>query len=123
MAAPGRPPRQRGSGGRTLMLLGVLLALAAGTIVIYIVSQATSTGPQLQTVVVATIDLPANTILSSTTADAQHTLISKAFNEVQIPVTATPTDAFKFTDETQLEATYNNFVVTGEFIQGDILRT
>jgi hypothetical protein len=123
MAAPGRPPRQRGSGGRTLMLLGVLLALAAGTIVIYIVSQATSTGPQLQTVVVAKIELPANTILSSTTTDAQHTLISAAFQEVQMPVTSTPTDAFKFTDETQLEATFNNFVVVGEFLQGDILRT
>ena len=38
MAAPARPPRPRSGGGRTLMLLGVLLALAAGTIVIYIVS-------------------------------------------------------------------------------------
>ncbi len=122
MAAPGRPPRPRGSGGRTLMLLGVLLALAAGTIVIYIVSQATSTGPQLQTVVVASINLPANTTLSSTTSDATHTLISTAFKEEQIPVTSVPADAYQFTSELQLEATLNNYVVLGEFLAGDILR-
>src|SRR5437868_9757513 len=101
MAAPGRPPRPRGSGGRTLMLLGVLLALAAGTIVIYIVSQATSTGPQLQTVVAAKIDLPANTVLSSTTTDAQHMLIKDAFVEEQIPVTSVPANAYVFTSQLQ----------------------
>jgi hypothetical protein len=123
MAAPGRPPRPRGSGGRTLMLLGVLLALAAGTIVIYIVSQATSTGPQLTTVVVAKVDLPANTILSSTVSDSQHKLISAAFAEEQIPVTAVPANAFQWQGQLDLESKINNDVVTGEFLQGDILRT
>jgi Flp pilus assembly protein CpaB len=104
------------------MLLGVLLALAAGTVVIYIVSQATSTGPQLGTVVVAKIDLPANTILSSTTADTTHTLISAAFEEKQFPVDAIPSDAFPWVGETDLESKVNNSVVIGGFLHGDILR-
>ena len=104
------------------MLLGVLLALAAGTVVIYIVSQATSTGPQLGTVVVAKVDLPANTILSSTTADTGHTLISAAFEEKQFPVDAIPTDAFPWVNEIDLESKLNNTVVIGGFLHGDILR-
>jgi Flp pilus assembly protein CpaB len=104
------------------MLLGVLLALAAGTVVIYIVSQATSTGPQLGTVVVAKVDLPANTILSSTTADTTHTLISAAFEEKQFPVDAIPSDAFPWVSELDLESKINNTVVVGGILHGEILR-
>src|SRR5262249_3770841 len=111
MAAPARPPRPRSTGGRTLMLLGVLLALAAATIVIYIVSQATSTGPQTTTVVVAKIDLPANTVLSATAKDAAHTLISDAFLAEQVPVDVAPADAYKWISQLDLDSKLNNYVV------------
>jgi hypothetical protein len=50
MSAQIRQPRTRGGGGRTLMLLGVILALAAGIMVIYVVS--TAGGPQTHEVTV-----------------------------------------------------------------------
>src|SRR5262249_2584637 len=122
MAAPARPPRPRSGGGRTLMLLGVLLALAAGTIVIYIVSQATTPGAQKTTVVVAKIDLPANTVLSSTTKDATHTLISDAFAAEDVPVDIAPIDAYKWTGQLDLDSKLNNYVVSGGFFKGEFLR-
>src|SRR5262245_55410374 len=102
MAAPTRPPRTRASGGRTLMLLGVLLALAAGTIVICIVSQATSSGTQVVTVVVAKQDLPAGTILSVDASDKTHTLITDAFVQKQVSADFVPENAFAFTTQDAL---------------------
>jgi len=124
MAAPARPPRPRSGGGRTLMLLGVLLALAAGTIVIYIVSQATGGGTQKTTVVVAKIDLPANTVLSSSPSqkDATHTLISDAFVSEDVPVDVAPIDAYKWISQADLDSKLNNYVVTGQFLKGEFLR-
>ena len=119
---PGRPPRARSSGGRTLMLLGVLLALAAGTIVIYIVSQATSTGPQMITVVEAKEDIPANTVLSSSTSDKVHVLIGDAFTTVSVPADSAPTNAFTFVSADDLAAKLNNYVVVAQIYQGEILR-
>lgn len=105
------------------MLLGVLLALAAGTIVIYIVSQATNTGPQMTTVVVAAQTLNANTILvAQPQQGAQYVQISVAFKEISVPTESVPQDAFVWQGEQNLEATYNNYVVTGQFLAGDILR-
>src|SRR5262249_3436113 len=115
MAAPARPPRPRSGGGRTLMLLGVLLALAAGTIVIFIVSQATNTAAQTTTVVVAKIDLPANTVLSSSLKDPSHTLISDAFASEEVPMDVAPIDAYKWTSQLDLDSKLNNYVVTGQF--------
>lgn len=123
MAAPTRPPRTRASGGRALMLLGVLLALAAGLIVIFIVSQATSTQTQTVTVVVAQINLPANTILSVSQKDAAHTLISEAFVEKQVSTDFVPKDAYAFTSVDALNIQLNDNVVVGAFYAGEILRT
>ncbi len=122
MAAPTRPPRTRASGGRTLMLLGVLLALAAGTIVIFIVSQATSTVSSVVTVVVAKQDLPAGTILSVDTADASHMLISTAFVSKQVSADFAPANAYTFTSQDALNLELNNKVVVGSFYAGEILR-
>ena len=84
MGAPSRPPRARSSGGRTLMLLGVLLALAAGTIVIYIVSQATGSPSQTVQGVIAAKAIPAGTELlaapsTSGTPNPNTMLVADAF--------------------------------------------
>lgn len=110
------------------MLLGVLLALAAGTIVIYIVSQATSSGPTLTYVVESTMKLPANSILVATlptTSDPsqKYVLISQAFAQKQVPVDVAPADAFQWKSMDDLNAQLTNEVVTGDFLQGEILRT
>ncbi len=122
MAAPTRQPRTRATGGRTLMLLGVLLALAAGTIVIFIVSQATSTTTQVVTVVVAKQDLPAGTILSVDTSDKNHTLITDAFVPKQVSADFVPANAFTYTTQDALNLELNNKVVVGSFYGGEILR-
>ncbi len=127
MTAPARPPRPRSTGGRPLMLLGVLLALAAGTIVIFIVSQATSTGPSLTTVVESAIKLPSNSILVAQLPATQdptqkYILISQAFVTKQVPVDAAPADAFPWKSQDDLNAQLTNKVVVGDFLQGEILR-
>ncbi|HLJ80019.1 MAG TPA: hypothetical protein VKT52_00955 [Ktedonobacterales bacterium] len=125
MAAPTRAPRTRASGGRTLMLLGVLLALAAGTIVIYIVSQATTTGGQSVTVVMAKQNITSGTILTvAPTNLANHQLsITDAFVAKQVSADIAPADYQPFTTQDQLNIKLNNEVVTGTYYQGDILRT
>jgi Flp pilus assembly protein CpaB len=104
------------------MLLGVLLALAAGTIVIFIVSQATSGGTQVVTVVVAKQDLPAGTILSVDTTDKTHTLIADAFIQKQVSADFVPQNAFAFTTQDALNLELNNKVIVGTFYSGEILR-
>jgi Flp pilus assembly protein CpaB len=122
MVAPARPPRARASGGRTMMLLGVLLALAAGTIVIFIVSQATSTATQSITVVVAKVDLPAGTSLSVDTSDKTHMLISDAFTTKSVSADFAPQNAYTFTTTDAENLELNNKVVVGSFYAGEILR-
>src|SRR5215469_11424122 len=124
MAAPTRQPRTRSSGGRTLMLLGVLLALAAGTIVIFIVSQATTSSTQVVTVVVAKTDLPAGTILSVTASDptTSHMLITDAFTTKQVAADFVPENAFAYTTGDALNLELNNKVIVGTFYGGEILR-
>lgn len=106
------------------MLLGVLLALAAGAIVIYIVSTAVGAGTQTTTVVAAKADLPAGTILTVDTTDpAKHYLkISDAF--VPKPVTSSfvPQNALPFISADELNIKLNNQVIVGTFYAGDILR-
>jgi Flp pilus assembly protein CpaB len=104
------------------MLLGVLLALAAGTIVIFIVSQATTSGTQVVTVVVAKQDLPAGTILSVDTSDKTHMLITDAFVQKQVSADFVPENAFAFTTPDALNLELNNKVVVGTFYNGEILR-
>ena len=124
MAAPNRPPRTRASGGRTLMLLGVLLALAAGTIVIYIVSTAVGAGSQTTTVVVATKDLPAGSILTVQTTDASKNYLSinDAFIQKTVTASFVPQNALPYISQDDLNIKLNNQVIVGAFYAGDILR-
>jgi Flp pilus assembly protein CpaB len=129
MAAPARPVRTRSSGGRTLILLGVLLALAAGAIVIFVVTTYTSTQQQTETVVVAAINLPAGSVLSTTqsgqvgTSAGTFELISAAFTTKTVNTDFAPKDAYVFKNQTDLNNYLNNMVVQGTFLAGDILRT
>lgn len=122
MAAPTRAPRTRASGGRTLMLLGVLLALAAGTIVIYIVSQATTGSAATVTVVVATQPIPEGKILSVDTADTTHVRISDYFTTKAVPQSIVPPNARPWVSQDDLNIYLNDQVVVGQFYQGDILQ-
>ncbi len=124
MATQVRPPRTRSTGGRTLMLLGVLLALAAGIIVIYVVSTAVGPATHTTTVVVAQENLSASTILSSSTTDTTHTLISTAFamKQVNADFLQNIPDAYVFQSQDQLNQDLTDKVVVGQFFAGDILR-
>ncbi|HZC05601.1 MAG TPA: hypothetical protein VE338_08165 [Ktedonobacterales bacterium] len=128
MAAPARPMRTRSSGGRTLILLGVLLALAAGAIVIFVVSQYTSAPLQTETVVVAASDLPAGAILSTTqsgqvgTSAGTYELISAAFTTKTVNTDFAPKDAYVFKSQGDLNTFLNNQVLSSEFYSGEILR-
>ncbi|HST87483.1 MAG TPA: hypothetical protein VLJ14_03825 [Ktedonobacterales bacterium] len=122
MGAPNRPARARSSGGRTLMLLGVLLALAAGTIVIFVVSTVVPPTGSSVNVVVAAKDLPTGTILSVTAGDTTHTLITAAFIEQAMPENVAPKNALTFTSQDNLNILLNNKVIVGAFYQGEVLR-
>jgi len=122
MGAPIRPARARSSGGRTLMLLGVLLALAAGTIVIFVVSTVVPPSGSSVTVIVAATDLPTGTILSVTAGDTGHTLITAAFKQQQMPQDAAPKNALIFTSQNDLNVLLNNKIIVGTFYQGEVLR-
>lgn len=125
MAAPSRAPRTRASGGRTLMLLGVLLALAAGTIVIYIVSQATTTSAQTVMVVMAKINITPGQVLTVGPTDPSKNALSvaDAFVAKQVSADYAPPDYLPFVSQDQLNVKLNNQVVIGAYYAGDILRT
>jgi Flp pilus assembly protein CpaB len=123
MSAQIRQPRARGGGGRTLMLLGVLLALGAGIMVIYVVTTAGTTPSHEVTVVVAAKDITASTILTASAAsDPSHTLISEAFTTKQVNSDFVPQGAYNYVSPTQLSIDLNDEIVTGQFYAGDILR-
>ncbi|HEX8996280.1 MAG TPA: hypothetical protein VF812_09645 [Ktedonobacterales bacterium] len=128
MAAPARPMRTRSSGGRTLILLGVLLALAAGAIVIFVVSQYTSAPLQTETVVVAATDLPAGSVLSTSqsgtvgTSAGTYVLISAAFTTKTVNTDFAPKDAYIFKSQADLNQLLNNQVISSTFYAGEILR-
>src|SRR5262249_30351213 len=82
----------------------------------------TNTAAQTTTVVVAKIDLPANTVLSSSLKDPSHTLISDAFASEEVPMDVAPIDAYKWTSQLDLDSKLNNYVVTGQFLKGEFLR-
>lgn len=104
------------------MLLGVLLALAAGTIVIYVVSAATGSASHTVMVVVAAKDLPSSTILSSSTSDTTHTLISDAFTTKPVNSEFAPANVYVYQNPDRLNADLNDKVIIGQFYAGDILR-
>jgi Flp pilus assembly protein CpaB len=122
MATQVRPPRTRGTGGRTLMLLGVLLALFAGIIVVYVVSTAVGPPTHTETVVVANKNLTSSTILSAGTSDSSHTLVSDAFVTKQMNSDVVPQDAYVFQSPSQLSIDLTDKVVVGQFFAGDVLR-
>lgn len=122
MSAQIRQPRARGGGGRTLMLLGVILALAAGIMVIYVVTTAGPATTHQVTVVVAAKDLTSGTILTAGEGDASHTTISDAFISKQVNSDFVPQGAYVYTSPTQLSTYLNDQIVTGQFFAGDILR-
>ena len=83
LAGPGRPSGGRTSSGRTLILLGVLLALGAGAIVIYVVSQYQPRDVVFRLGNRRQGRLPAGKVLSVDASDATHLLISDAFEVVE----------------------------------------
>ena len=110
MQAPVRPNRARASGGRTLILLGVLLALAAGAIVIFVVSQyGGSPLASTEMVVVANQDLPPGSVLSNTqsgtVAGVNYISISAAFVTKSVNSDFAPKDAYVFKSQSDLNST------------------
>ncbi len=118
-----RPPRQRSSGGRTLMLLGLVLALAAAGLVLYVTSSVQNVFVQTASVVVAAQDLKAGTILTVDNGQAPSMRIQDAFAVKQIDVKLKPANAYVFTNQDALNTVLNNKVVKEDFLAGDILRT
>jgi Flp pilus assembly protein CpaB len=109
------------------MLLGVLLALAAGTIVIYVVSNYVGTTTHTVTVVVAARNIPAGTILSASppatqTASSPYLLTTDAFQTKRVNTDFVPTDAYVYQSDDQVKTDLNDQVVIGPFFAGDILR-
>lgn len=122
LAGPGRPSGGRSSGGRTLILLGLLLAVGAAAIVIFVVSQYTPSTASSVSVVVSKEDLPAGKVLSVDATDATHLLISDAFEVRQTSSDLVPPNAYVFTSQDALNAALNNQVVIGTFYAGEVLR-
>ena len=126
MAAPVRPPRStRASGsGRALLLIGVLLALAAGGIVIFVLSQYTGGPTQMETVVVAAQDLKPGIKLVASGGDGSTSIsISQAFTTKSVNTSFAPSDAYIFTNQDALNAKLSGQTISQEFYTGEILRT
>jgi hypothetical protein len=117
-----RPPRQRSSGGRTLMLLGLVLALAAAGLVLYVTSSVQGVFVQTASVVVAAQNLKTGTILTVDNSQAPSMRIQDAFAVKQIDKKLVPTDAYVFTNQDALNTVLNNKVVKEDFLANDILR-
>jgi hypothetical protein len=126
MSAPRGNQRTRSSGGgRALMLLGVLLALLSGVLVIFIVSQATSSAGQTIQVVVAKQAIQANTILTTSPTDTANNKlnIQDAFEVKSYPASLVPPGAYVFTTQDSLQVYLTNEVVLTTILQGDVLRS
>lgn len=128
MQAPPRPRNARASGGRTLILLGVLLALAAGAIVIFVISNFGGNPlAATETVVVANEDLPAGEVLSTTqngpsASGITYISISAAFVTKSVNTDFAPKDAYVFKSQADLNNLLNNQVLSDTFYAGEILR-
>src|SRR5215469_10924526 len=123
MATPRSTSRQRSGGGRALMLLGVLLAVLSGVLVIYIVSQATSSTGQSLEVVVAKENIPSGTLLTTGTTNAATNVlnIQEAFTEQSYPQNLVPPNAYIFSSIDALQLQLNNQVVVVQIYAGDVL--
>jgi Flp pilus assembly protein CpaB len=117
-----RPPRARSSGGRTLMLLGLVLALAAAAIVFYITSNVQGTQSQVVSVVVAQNTLSAGTILTLNNSTKPSVRIQDAFGIKRVDKQLAPADAYVFINQDKLNTDLNNKVVRQDFLASDVLR-
>lgn len=117
-----RPPQTRASGGRTLILLGVLLALAAGTIVVFVVSQYTASPSHSVVIITAKMDLHTGVILTTGATDTSHVSISDAFTTKVVTNSDAPASAYVFSTQDDLNASLNGQVVISPFYVGSILR-
>jgi Flp pilus assembly protein CpaB len=104
------------------MLLGVLLALAAGMIVIFVVSNTVGNAPHNVMVVQAARELDAGAVLSANNSTAPNVLISQAFVTREMNSDAVPADAYVYQNPDQLKVDLNDEVVVGQFLAGDVLR-
>jgi Flp pilus assembly protein CpaB len=117
-----RPARPRSSGGRTLMLLGLVLALAAAAIVFYITSNVQGTSSELVSVVVAQVDLPSGTILTVNNASKNTVRIQDAFGVKKVDKQLAPQNAYVYINQDKLNTDLNNKVVRQDILASDVLR-
>lgn len=117
-----RPPRQRSSGGRTLMLLGLVLALAAAGLVLYVTNSVQGVLTQTVSVVQAAVNLKSGTILTLDNSQAPSVRIQDAFKVNQVDKKLVPADAYAFSNQDALNTVLNNQVIKEDFLAGDILR-
>lgn len=114
-----RAPRAKVSNGKSLIFLGVFLALISGGLVFYVLSTASSGAHQI-TVVVANKSIPKGSILDANGNDqAPYVSLDGAFKPVNIPSTSAPADALPYTTD-NIKA-LNNYVVVGDIQNGDII--
>ncbi|HEY7126373.1 MAG TPA: hypothetical protein VH540_20685 [Ktedonobacterales bacterium] len=119
-----RPARPRSSGGRTLMLLGLVLALAAAAIVFYITSNVVQgTSSERVSVVVAKIDLTSGTILSVNNSTKPAVRIQDAFVVTPVDKQLVPANAYVYVNQDKLNTDLNNKVVRQDILASDVLRT
>src|SRR5579862_6337293 len=104
----------RSGGGRALMLFGVLLAILSGVLVIFIVSQATSNAGATVQLVVATQNVPKNTLMTPQT-------IAADFGVEKFPSNLVPSGAFIYTTQDALNVHLANQVNLYPLVPGDIL--
>jgi Flp pilus assembly protein CpaB len=104
------------------MLLGLVLALAAAGLVLYVTSSVQGTFTQTVSVVTATENLKSGTILTLNNSQAPSVRIQDAFAVKQVDKKLVPADAYAFTNQDALNTVLNNKVVKEDFLAGDILR-
>ena len=105
------------------MLLGLVLALAAAGLVLYVTSSVQGVFTQTVSVVVATHNLTSGTILTLDNSKAPSVRIQDAFAVKQIDKKIAPDDAYVFTNQDALNTKLNNQVVKEDFLANDVLRT
>lgn len=117
-----RPVRPRNSGGRTLMLLGLVLALAAAAIVFYITYNVQGTTSERVSVVVAQVDIPSGTILTVNNTTKPAVRIQDVFSIQQVDKQLVPDNAYIFVNQDKLNTDLNNKVVRQDILSKDVLR-
>jgi Flp pilus assembly protein CpaB len=96
------------------MLLGVLLALLAGALVIYIVSSAVSNNVGTESVVVVSQPIPSGTVMGVSQ-------IQTDFTVKHYPADNVPAGAYIFTSQDALNVRLTQMVTTADLYPGDVL--